>query len=197
MLAKKLGRTTCRGLIHLFSPLISFLLVSHEVTKDLFHYATINKSSKRLFLNIMMTNKLPHHAATLPGICDYLATSHRYGIRNRCLYRLRLVLPYKDITNLRIGSVLNRDGTIVDEIHGDGWTLTVDDDLADDLLNYIRERYQRYDLANYIFIRGHDHLFRTQKSSSFSHGWLAQLYTHLDRSIRRYFTSLERPTKRR
>jgi integrase len=143
-----------------------------------------------------MTNPLPHNAATLPAILDYLAASHRYGIRNKCLYRLRLVLPYKDITDLRVGNIFRRDGSIVSDIVGDGWTLPVDRDLAVDLLNYIRERYQRYDLVNLVFIRGSDYLFSTQKSSSFSPGWLAQLYTHLDRSIRHYFSSLERPTKK-
>jgi len=140
----------------------------------------------------MMTKPFPHHAATLLAILGFLGTSHRYGIRNRCLYRLRLVLPYKDITALRLGSILSRDGSIVSHIEGDGWSRPLDKDLADDLLNYIRERYQRYDLVNYIFIRGHDYLFRTQKSSSFSPGWLAQLYTHLDRAILAHFISLER-----
>ncbi len=144
----------------------------------------------------MMTNSLPHPDATMPVVLDFLTTSHRYGIRNRCLYRLRLVLPYKDITNLRVGNILNSDGSIVDTIYGDGWTLTVDSDLAEDLLNYTRERLRRYDLANLNYIRGHEHLFITQKSPSFSPSWLAQLYTHLDRAIRGYFFSLERPNKR-
>lgn len=135
----------------------------------------------------MMTNSLPHPDATMPVVLDFLTTSHRYGIRNRCLYRLRLVLPYKDITNLRVGNILNSDGSIVDTIYGDGWTLTVDSDLAEDLLNYTRERLRRYDLANLNYIRGHEHLFITQKSPSFSPSWLAQLYTHLDRAIRGYF----------
>ncbi len=134
-----------------------------------------------------MYSSLPHPNATMPVVLDFLTTSHRYGIRNRCLYRLRLVLPYKDITDLRVGNILNRDGSIVDTIYGDVWTLAVDDELAEDLLAYARERYGRYDLTNYIYIKGNDYLFRTQKSASFSPGWLAQLYTHLDRSIQRHF----------
>ena len=145
----------------------------------------------------MMTNPPPHRDATLPAILDYLATSHRYGIRNKCLYRLRLVLPYKDITDLRVGNILRRDGYIVSDIEGDGWALPVDDALADDLLAYIRERYQCYDLLNLVFIRGSDYLFSTQTSASFSPGWLAQLYTHLDRSIRYHFSSLELSKKKR
>jgi hypothetical protein len=120
----------------------------------------------------------------MPAILDYLATSHRYGKRNRCLYRLRPVLRYRDITELRLGDVLNVDGTIVEEIHGDCWTLHVDRELASDLLAYVRERYGRYDLTNYVYIRGADYLFRTQKSVRFSPNWLAQLFTHLDRFLK-------------
>lgn len=144
----------------------------------------------------MMTNPLPHPDATMPAVLDFLTTSHRYGLRNRCLYRLRLVLPYKDITDLRVGNILNKNGSVVSHIEGNGWSLPVDDDLAEDLLNYTRERLGRYNLANLIYIVGHQHLFITQKSSSFSPGWLAQLYTHLDRAIRAYFISLQRLTKR-
>ena len=134
-----------------------------------------------------MTNPLPHPRASMPAIMDFLATSHRYGTRNRCLYRLRPLLRYRDITKLRLGDVLNLDGTIVDEIHGHCWTLCVDSDLADDLLAYARERYRRYDLTNYVYIRGADFLFRTQRSTSLSPNWLAQLYTHLDRSVKRRY----------
>jgi hypothetical protein len=97
------------------------------------------------------------------------------------------VLTYKDITDLRIGNVLNSDGSIVDTIYGDGWTLTVDSALAEDLLNYARERLQRYDLAYLNYIKGHEHLFITQKSQSFSPNWLAQLYFHLDKSISKHY----------
>jgi hypothetical protein len=135
----------------------------------------------------MMTNPLPHPNASLPAILDFLATSHRYGMRNRCLYQLRLVLPYKEISMLRLGDILTRRGAIVDEIHGDSWSLRVDAGHARDLLSYTRERYGRFDLANLIYIRGADYLFSTQKSASFSPGWLAQLYSHLDRSLQEYF----------
>jgi hypothetical protein len=135
----------------------------------------------------MMTNPLPHPDATMPAVLDFLTTSHRYGIRNRCLYRLRLVLPYKDIANLRVGNILNKDGSIVEMIYGDGWALRVDIGLAVDLLCYARKRLQRYNLENLNYIRGHEHLFVTQKSLSFSPNWLAQLYFHLDKSISIYY----------
>jgi hypothetical protein len=98
-----------------------------------------------------MTNPLPHPDATIPAILDFLATSHRHGLRNRCLYRLRLVLPYRDITKLRLGDILTRQGTIVDEIHGEDWSLRVDAGLARDLLSYARERCGRYDLTNIFY----------------------------------------------
>jgi hypothetical protein len=98
-------------------------------------------------------------------------------------------MRYEDIADLRLGDVLNKDGSIVDTIHGDSWTLRVDAALASDLFAYARQRCARSDLKNIIFIIGHEHLFRTQKSTCFSPGWLAQLYTHLDRATREHFAA--------
>lgn len=137
----------------------------------------------------MMTNSLPHPDASMPAILNFLASSHRYGMRNRCLYRLRLVMRYRDLADLRLGDVLNKDGSIVDTIHGDGWTLRVDAALARDLLAYAKQRCARSDLKNIVFVIGHEHLFRTQKSPCFSPGWLAQLFTHLDRATWAHFTT--------
>jgi hypothetical protein len=181
------GKATLYLVISLFMRIFHFLPHAALEHLNIFHLLGINTSSKRTLLTIMMTNQLPHPDATIPAILDFLATSHRYGLRNRCLYRLRLVLPYRDITELRLGDILTRQGTIVDTIHGEGWSLRVDAGLARDLLSYARERCGRYDLTNIFYLRGSERLFTTQKSPSFSPGWLAQLYTHLDRSLQAHF----------
>lgn len=144
----------------------------------------------------MMLNPLPHPDATIPAILDFLATAHRYGTRNRCLYRLRLIATYKDITAMRMGDVLTRSGGVQDAVTlASGAVLAIDAELAADLLAYIRERYG-YDLVNLMFIKGHEPLFSTQKSPRFSPGWLGQLYTHLDRSVRAHYTSLQQRKRR-
>lgn len=127
-----------------------------------------------------MMRKPPKRDA-LQGILETLKVSHRYGLRNACLYRLRPLLPYKNIVQLRVGDVLDSSGAVLDVIHSGDWTLEVGSRLASDLTAYLEARYRRQDFTNFIFLRGSDYLFSTQKSSSFSTGWLAQLYTHLDR----------------
>jgi hypothetical protein len=151
----------------------------------------INKSSEHSLDNIMMTNQLPPNA-TLPAIYSLLATSHRHGARNRCLYRLRLVASYKDIVGMCLGDVLSGDGRIHESMTlCSGSSLQVCAEMSADLLDYLQHRFQRKDLRNIVFMYGSDHLFTTQKSPKFSPGWLAQLFSHLDRYIRGYFKSFE------
>jgi len=66
----------------------------------------------------------------------------------------------------------------------------VDGALAYDLEVYISSRWPHASrVRNYVFARGGDYLFNTQRSACFSANWLAQLYTHLDGAIRRHYAS--------
>lgn len=148
----------------------------------------------------MMLNKMPPNTP-LNSILAYLESHDRWGPRNRALFAVRQQLRIKDIANLKLIDLLNRDGSIRHiYVGGDGVHFVLDAEVRGEFERYLIERFElpKNALCRLLGIDIRVPVFPTQKRQQFSPNTLAQHFSALDKDISQHFMhKSKRATKER
>ena len=136
-----------------------------------------------------MLNKMPPNTP-LNSILAYLESNDRWGSRNRALFAVRQQLRIKDIANLKVIDLLNRDGSIRHiYVGGDGVHFVLDAEVRGEFERYLIERFNlpQNALCRLLAIDLRVPVFPTQKRQQFSPNTLAQHFSNLDKLIFKKF----------
>jgi len=116
-------------------------------------------------------------------------STQRHAIRNRALVLMTYYSGMRvgEVSALMICDALNRDGTIKDEIHlsstqtkgNKGRTVILPAKLKTEILNYLKFRFNDYDLNDLSLEQELMPLFYTQKRTGFSANTLTQYFHQL------------------
>ena len=134
----------------------------------------------------MMLNK---HGVDLDTILHYLGSrGGRYSKRDRCLYSLRQIFRLRDITDLKIGDVLNELGHIADSfISDDGGEYQIPISCRAEIRQYIESEFGITSRSSGKESRKSFYLFSTYRSPKFSLNAMCQHFSAMDREIRGHF----------
>jgi hypothetical protein len=133
----------------------------------------------------MMLNK---HSTDLDTILHYLGSrGGRYSTRDRCLYSLRQIFRIRDITDLKIGDVLNELGQIAESfIADDGGEYSIPISCRVEIKQYLESEFGITSRSSKES-RKHSYLFSTYRNPKFSLNALCQHFSSIDREIRGHF----------
>lgn len=142
----------------------------------------------------MMLNKLPSNA-TMKQILSYLEGATKFGARNRALFVMRQHLRIKDLSEIKISDVLNKDKTVSRYyVSADGIRFVFPQEVQIEIFRFLANRFklcedslEELDDANLNLP-----MFFTQKKSQFSSNTLAQNLSSLDKLVRLKFASKQK-----
>ncbi len=124
----------------------------------------------------------------LKRLVAYIATQ-RHAVRNRALVLMTYYSGMRvgEIAALSVSDVLSNDGKIKDEIRltakqtkgNKGRVVVIPAKLKAEILNYLKSRFIKTDLADLLPAQTRLHLFYTQKRTGFSANTLTQYFHKL------------------
>lgn len=139
----------------------------------------------------MLLNTLP---TSIPEIIDYISTSGgKHSARNRLLYRMRPYWTTSELATIKIGEVLNADGTIRTHYENDGVRIEFSTEFQREITSYLCWRFNIQPtcldkLKPYLW----SNLFVSQKGSRLPGTTSARAFSPDGNTLRQFFSTTDR-----
>lgn len=139
----------------------------------------------------MLINTLP---TSIPEIIEYISNrGGKHSMRNRLLYKMRPYWTTSELAKMKIGEVLNVDGTIRTHYENNGRRIDFSTEFQHEITNYLCWRFNiqptRLDrLTPYLW----DTLFFSQKGSRLPGTTSARAFSPDGNTLRQFFSATDR-----